>query len=52
MVRVVGAVGAVGGVGFREKEGGDEIWWWWDLEKERMVMGFGSGIGRLGGLIY
>uniref|UniRef100_UPI0028EA389A hypothetical protein n=1 Tax=Capnocytophaga sputigena TaxID=1019 RepID=UPI0028EA389A len=36
---------------------GWELWegwerWWWDLEKERMVMGFGSGIGRLGELTY
>jgi len=35
----------------RKREGGDEIWWW-DLEKERVVMRFGGGIGRLGKLIY
>ena len=33
----------------REDGGGN---WGWDLEKERVVMRFGGGIGRLGKLIY
>ena len=35
----------------RKREGGGGIWGW-DLEKERVVMRFGGGIGRLGKLIY
>ena len=35
----------------RKREGGGGNWGW-DLEKERVVMGFGGGIERLGELIY
>ena len=35
----------------RKREGGGGNWGW-DLEKERVVMRFGGGIGRLGKLIY
>ena len=35
----------------RKREGGGGNWGW-DLEKERVVMRFGGGIGRLGILIY